>query len=364
MIPFIDLKSQYQRLEGRMQERFNRVMAHGQYIMGPEIQELEGVLASYVGTKHCIALSSGTDALLLALMALDVKPGDEVIVPDFSFFGTAEVVELLGAKCIFAEVDARTANLDPATLERLITPKTKAIMPVGLYGQCADMDEINAIARRHQLPVIEDAAQSFGAVYKGRKSLALSEIGCTSFFPSKPLGCYGDGGACFTNRDDLAQTMRELRVHGQAKRYYHTRLGVNARMDTLQAAFLVEKMSIFEEEVELRQEVADRYTTGLKGVVETPFVHGHNRSVWAQYTIQVDGRDTIIARLQELGVPTAVHYPLELSQQPVFPPERRAEARNPIATRLAKRVLSLPMHPYLSLADQTKVVEAVKKALQ
>lgn len=364
MIPFIDLKTQYKQLEAQMHRRFREVMEHGQYIMGPEVQELEKLLADYIGTKHCIALSSGTDAILLPLMALGIRPGDEIIVPDLSFFATAEMIEFMGAKSVFCDVDPRTYNMDPASLKKCITARTKAIMPVSLYGQCADMDEINAVAAQYGLPVIEDGAQSFGAIYKGKKSLALSTVGATSFFPSKPLGCYGDGGACFTDRDDLAQAMRELRIHGQSKRYVHTRIGVNARMDTLQAAFLIEKMSIFEREVELRQQVARRYDEGLRDVLTTPFVHAHNRSVYAQYSVLVDNRESILQRLSASGIPTAVHYPIELSKQPVFSHARQMESSNPVSASVASRVFSLPMHPYLLRDDQGKVIEAVKQALQ
>lgn len=364
MIPFIDLKTQYQQLEAQMQRRFRDVMEHGQYIMGPEVQELEKLLADYIGTKHCIALSSGTDALLLPLMALGIGPGDEVVVPDLSFFATAEMIEFIGAKSVFCDVDPRTYNMDPASLRKAITPRTKAIMPVSLYGQCPAMDEINAIAREHKLPVLEDGAQSFGATYRGKKSLALSTVGCTSFFPSKPLGCYGDGGACFTDDDELALAMRELRVHGQAKRYVHTRIGINARMDTLQAAFLIEKMSIFEREVELRQQVARRYDEGLRGVLATPHVEAENRSVFAQYSVLVSNREAVLQKLTAAGIPTAIHYPVVLSKQPVFSAARQAESNNPVATKVASQVFSLPMHPYLLRTDQDKVIEAVKHAVQ
>jgi UDP-2-acetamido-2-deoxy-ribo-hexuluronate aminotransferase len=363
MIPFIDLKSQYSRVEDQMLKRFKAVMEHGQYIMGPEIKELEDLLADYIGAKHCISLSSGTDALLIALMALDIGAGDEVIVPDLSFFGSAEVVEILGAKSIFCDVDPVTYNLDPLKLEGLITKKTKAIMPVSLYGQCADFDEINAIGSKFKIPVIEDGAQSFGAIYKNKKSLNLSLIGCTSFFPSKPLGCYGDGGACFTNDDSLALAMKELRTHGQSKRYVHSRIGLNARMDTLQAAFLVEKMKIFEDEVERRLEVARRYNEGLRDFVKVPFIKGDNRSVYAQYSVLVSNRDQVLAKLNEQGVPTAIHYPEVLSKQPVFDSKRQAESQNMIAKEISQKVFSLPMHPYLSEVVQKEIIEKVKKAV-
>ncbi|MBY0237350.1 MAG: DegT/DnrJ/EryC1/StrS family aminotransferase, partial [Burkholderiaceae bacterium] len=252
-MPFIDLKAQYQALKPSIDARIQKVLDHGQYIMGPEVKELEEKLAAYVGAKHCITVSSGTEALLIALMALDLQPGDEVITTPFTFAATAEVIVLLGGVPVFVDIQADTCNIDPQLIEAAITPKTRAIMPVSLYGQVCDMDEINAIAARHgNIPVIEDAAQSFGATYKGRKSCGLSTFGATSFFPSKPLGCYGDGGALFTNDDVLAQAAREIRVHGQSARYTHTRLGVGGRMDTLQCAVVLGKLERFDWEVEQR----------------------------------------------------------------------------------------------------------------
>ncbi len=360
---FIDLKTQSKRIETQLFARIKAVIEHGGFIMGPEVQELEQVLATYVGVEHALAVSSGTDALLIALMALGVTAGDEVITTPFSFFATAEVIALLGAKPVFVDIHPDTYNINPALIEAAITPKTKAIMPVSLYGQCADFDAINAIAARHNLPVIEDACQSFGATYKGKKSCGLTTIGCTSFFPSKPLGCFGDGGACFTNDADLAARMNEIRTHGQAKRYHHTSLGINGRLDTLQAAILLEKMAIFPEEVELRHEIAERYQRLLPVDVKKPTIEAHNTSVYAQYTIEVENREAIQAALQEKGIPTAVHYPSGLHEQPIFKTLYPGEQRYPITEHAARHVMSLPMHPYLTLEDQEKICAAVKACL-
>jgi len=360
---FIDLKTQSDRIEDRLIARLKTVLSHGAYIMGPEITELEKKLAHFTGVEHALTVASGTDALLIALMALNVGPGDEVITSPFSFFATAEVIALLGATPVFVDIDSDTYNIDAALIEAAITPKTKAIMPVSIYGQCADMDEINAIAKQYQLPVIEDAAQSFGAVYKDRPSCSLTTIACTSFFPSKPLGCYGDGGACFTNNDELALRMQEIRLHGQSKRYYHTRLGINGRFDTIQAAFLLEKMELFPEEIQLRQEVAQRYSQLLPKQVKKPSIKAYNTSVFAQYTIEVSERDTIQQKLQQLGIPTAVHYPVGLHNQPIIRelyPTNHAFIHTDAA---ASRVMSLPMHPYLTQADQQKICTALENVL-
>jgi UDP-2-acetamido-2-deoxy-ribo-hexuluronate aminotransferase len=364
---FIDLKAQYRRLKASIDARMQAVLDHGQYIFGPEVFELEEHLAARTGAKHCISCASGTDALLLALMALGIAPGDEVITSPFTFFATGEMIALLGAVPVFADIDPATYNLDPARIEAAITPRTRAIMPVGLYGQPPEMDAINAIAARHGLAVIEDAAQSFGALYRGRSSCNLSTIGCTSFFPSKPLGCYGDGGACFTSDDDLAAAMRELRNHGQDRRYHHTRIGINGRMDTLQAAVLLAKLDVFDEELLARSEAADRYNALLKNVAYMPRIAPHTTSAWAQYTIEVDHRDSIERAMRDAGIPTAVHYPLALHLQPVFAGMRQqfslGEGSFPHAERAAARVLSLPMHPWLTPKDAALVVDAVKSAV-
>lgn len=356
---FIDLQAQYCQLKGRIDARIRRVLDHGRYILGPEVTELEERLAKYVGVKHCIGVSSGTDALLVSLMALGIGPGDEVITTPFTFIATGETVVLLGAKPVFVDVDPRTYNLDPDLIEAAITPRTRAIMPVSLYGQCAEMDAINAIAQRHGLPVIEDAAQSFGATYKGRRSCALSTIGCTSFFPPKPLGCYGDGGACFTNDENLAARIRQLSVHGQDRRYHHPLIGINGRLDTIQAAVLLAKLEVFPREVEARERIGRRYTDRLADRVQVPYVEPYNKSVYAQYTIQVHARDELAEKLKEGGIPTAVHYPVPLTGQPALA-DPNAEVPN--ASAVSGRVLSLPMSPWLTESDQGTVIEQIRAA--
>lgn len=362
---FIDLKTQQNRIKAQLDANIAKVLAHGQYILGPEIVELEQKLAAYTGAKYCITVASGTDALLIALLALNIRPGDEVITSPFTFIATAEMIALAQAIPVFVDIDARTYNIDPAQIEAAITPRTKAIMPVSLYGQCADFDAIHAIAAKYNLPVIEDAAQSFGAEYKGRKSCNLSTIGCTSFFPSKPLGCYGDGGAIFTNDDSLAQTMSYIRVHGQDRRYHHPLIGVNGRMDTLQAAILLPKLEIFPEEVRLREQIGRRYSELLSARgIQTPYIEPHNLSVYAQYTILVKNRDAVQQKLQARGIPTAVHYPIPLNLQPVFAYLKKPKGSFPVAERVAEQVLSLPMHPYLSEKDQDMIVNAVCEAVE
>lgn len=361
---FVDLQAQYRRIQGEVQARIQAVLEHGRYIMGPEIAELEERLAAMVGVRHGIGVSSGTDALLIAMMALDIGPGDEVITTPFTFIATGEMIALIGARPVFVDIDPKTYNLDPEGIEAAITPRTRAIVPVSLYGQCADLDAINAIAERHGLPVIEDAAQSLGATYKGRQSCGLSTIGCTSFFPSKPLGAYGDGGACFCDDDALAARMRQIRDHGQDRRYHHIRLGLNGRLDTLQAAILLAKLSVFGDEVQARGRLGARYSELLAGApCVTPFIEPHNTSVYAQYTLQVDDREGVIARLGEQGIPTAVHYPIPLNHQPIFAEQGPPAGALPHAEAAAARVLSLPMHPYLSEADQQRVAGAVRSAL-
>lgn len=361
-IEFVDLKTQQRKILPELERRMKAVLQHGRYIMGPEIQELEEKLAAYVGGKHCIAVASGTDALLIALMALGVGAGDEVVTTPFSFVATGETIALLGAKPVFVDIDDRTYNLDPSLLEAAITPRTRAILPVSLYGQCAEFDAINAVAGKHGIPVIEDAAQSFGAGYRGRKSCALSGIGCTSYFPSKPLGCYGDGGACFTDDEELATKMRRIRVHGQDRRYHHSVLGINGRMDTLQAAVLLAKLGIFPDEVEARARIAARYGELLRDVVTTPYIEPHNTSVFAQYTVQVDHRDAVQEKLRDEGIPTAVHYPIPLHLQPVFAGLNLPVGSFPVSESVGKRVLSLPMHPYLTDVDLMRIASGVKKA--
>ncbi|MGJ7607617.1 DegT/DnrJ/EryC1/StrS family aminotransferase [Variovorax sp. LT1R20] len=358
MIEFIDLKTQQARIKDQIDAAIQRVLAHGQYILGPEVAELEEKLAAYTGAKHCITVANGTDALQIAQMALGIGPGDEVITPGFTYIATAETVALLGAKPVYVDIDPRTYNLDPALLEAAITPQTKAIVPVSLYGQCADFDAINAIAARHGIPVIEDAAQSFGATYKGRRSCNLSTIACASFFPSKPLGCYGDGGAIFTNDDELAKVMRQIARHGQDRRYHHIRVGVNSRLDTLQAAILLAKLEVFPEELELRQKVARSYKELLDGagVKGAPHIESHNTSAYAQYTVLTRNRDEVAAALNQAGIPTAVHYPIPLNKQPAV---HDADAKLPIGDEIAEQVISLPMHPYLNASDQEVIVKSL-----
>lgn len=358
---FIDLKSQYQRLKRDIDAGIERVLAHGQYILGPEVAELEEKLATYTGAKYCISVANGTDALQIAQMALGIGPSDEVITPGFTYIATAETVALLGAKPVYVDVDRRTYNLDPAQLEAAITPRTKAIIPVSLYGQCADYDTINAIAQKHGIPVIEDAAQSFGAMYKGKKSCNLTTIACTSFFPSKPLGCYGDGGAIFTNDDELAKVMRQIARHGQDRRYHHVRVGVNSRLDTLQAAILLPKLAVLDEEIAQRRQVAQRYTQllGQYGIGASPHIETHNTSAWAQYTIQVDCRQQVQEQLKAAGIPTAVHYPIPLNKQPAV---ADAHVYLPVGDAVAQKVTSLPMHPYLDEDSLQRVTQAVASA--
>jgi UDP-2-acetamido-2-deoxy-ribo-hexuluronate aminotransferase len=363
---FIDLKSQYRRIQPQVNDRIQAVLNHGQYILGAEHAELETRLAEYVGVKHCIGASSGTDTLLIALMALNIGPGDEVITSPFTFIATGEMIALAGARCVFVDIDPVTYNLDPRLIERAITPRTKAIMPVSLYGQCADFDAINAIASKHKLPVIEDGAQSFGARYNGKRSCGLSAIGSTSFFPSKPLGAYGDAGALFTNDDQLAKLMREIRVHGQDRRYHHPRLGLNGRLDTLQAAVLLAKLDIFEDEVAARSRIGARYSQLINAAIPavgTPRLREGCTSVYAQYTVEVLHRDKVEEAMKKLGIPTAVHYPIPLHLQPVFANLGYRVGDFPASEKVGERVLSLPMHPYLTDADQDKVVQALKEAV-
>ena len=364
-IEFIDLKAQYSALRDSVNARIQAVLDHGQYIMGPEVVELEQRLAEYTGARHCITCASGTEALLIALMALDLKPGDEVVTTPFTFVATAEVIALLGGVPVFVDVEPDTANIDATKIEAAITPRTRAIMPVSLYGQTSDMDAINAVASKHRLPVIEDAAQSFGATYKGRRSCNLSTIGCTSFFPSKPLGCYGDGGALFTSDDALAKAMREIRTHGQEKRYYHTRLGVGGRMDTIQCAVVLAKLERFDWEVASRSEMGRRYDALLQPLgprVKAVTVRSDRSSVYAQYTIRVREREKIQALLKTQGIPTAVHYPVPLHLQPAYR-VYGAEQHFQVAEELAEQVMSLPMHPDLDAATQDMIVRALEKTL-
>ena len=360
MLNFIDLAAQQARIKSQIDANIQTVLAHGHYILGPEVAELEAELAAYCGAKYCISCANGTDALQIALMALGVGHGDEVITPGFTYIATAETVALLGAKPVYVDIDEQTYNIDPAKIEAAITDKTKAIIPVSLYGQCADFDAVNAIAAKHKLPVIEDAAQSFGAIYKGTKSGNLSTIACTSFFPSKPLGCYGDGGAIFTNDEQLATVIRQTARHGQDRRYHHIRVGVNSRLDTLQAAILLPKLAILEEEMQLRQQVAQMYAIALQAAgLAAPFIELHNRSAYAQFTIRIQNRSAVQTALKEAGIPTAVHYPIPLNKQPAV----ASDVSLPVGDLVAEEVLSLPMHPYMTQEQVQQVVAALKSAL-
>ncbi|MGH8252862.1 MAG: DegT/DnrJ/EryC1/StrS family aminotransferase [Steroidobacteraceae bacterium] len=362
---FVDLKSQYAALRETINARIQRVLDHGQYIMGPEVEEMEDRLAVYTGAKHCISVASGTEALLIALMALDLKPGDEVITTPFTFAATAEMIVLLGGVPVLVDIEPDTCNIDASLIEAKINARTKAIMPVSLYGQCADMDEINAVAARHGgIAVIEDAAQSFGATYRGRKSGNLSTFGCTSFFPSKPLGCYGDGGAIFTSDDALAQAFREIRVHGQSGRYLHTRVGVGGRMDTLQCAVVLAKLERFEWELAQRRDLGARYASALAGVAGLRLltVRAGRDCVWAQYTLFVERRAEVQAALRAQGIPTAVHYPKPVHHQPAYA-GLAGPGLCPHSVRAAERVLSIPMSADLGFDQQDRVMAALEEAL-
>ena len=360
---FIDLKTRHQFIGDKINARIQKVMEHGQFILGPEVCEVEEKLAQYTGSKHCVTVSSGTDSLLIALMALGVGAGDEVITVPYTWISTAEVISLLGAKPVFVDVRPDTWNMDETLLEAAITDKTKAIMPVSIYGQCPDMDAINEVAKKYNLPVIEDAAQSFGATYKGKKSCNLSTIGSTSFFPSKPLGCYGDGGALFTNDDELAEKFRWIRVHGQERKHHHPILGINGRMDTIQAAILLEILEVFPDEVKKRENLGQAYSAGLANIegLETPSIGEDNTSVYAQYTILAEQREEIQKSLIEKEIPSVSYYSIPLHFQPVFENLGHKEGDFPVAEKVANQCLSLPMSPYLTQEDQSKVIDAIFK---
>ncbi len=358
---FIDLKKQYELIKNDVLSEINQVLDSGQFILGSKVKDLEAVLSEYLNVKHCIGVADGTKALLIALMALGVKAGDEVIVPAFTFIATGSMVAILGAKPVFIDIDPKTYNMNPALIEAAITTKTKAIIPVSLYGQCADIEAINQIANKHNLAVIEDAAQSFGATINGKKSGGLTTIGCTSFFPSKPLGCYGDGGACFTNDHDLAEKIRQIRIHGQDRRYHHAILGINGRLDTLQAAVLLSKMRIFKTEVIQREQIGRRYSELLSGTkCVVPYVAPGNLHVYAQYTISVEDRDGLVNHLNKLNIPTSIHYPIPLHKQPALAHFYDGQDLTH-SEYLSNHVVSLPMHPYLDEATQDLIVNSVKQ---
>ncbi|MFT7405572.1 DegT/DnrJ/EryC1/StrS family aminotransferase [Zhongshania sp.] len=356
---FIDLAAQQKVIKRSLDAGIARVLAHGRYILGPEVDELEARLAEYTGAKYCITCANGTDALQIAQMALGIGAGDEVITPGFGYIAAAETIALLSAKPVYVDVDERTYNLDPAKLEAAITSRTKAIMPISLFGQCADYDEINRIANKYNIPVIEDAAQSFGAVYKGRKSCNLTTVAITSFFPSKPLGCYGDGGAIFTNDEGLATKLRQIARHGQDRLYNHVHVGLNSRLDTIQAAVLLSKLEVFNEELERRSAVAESYSDAIRdaqmnlgvaegAVISLPNIESWNTSVYAQFTLRVSDRDAVRSRLQSYNIPTAIHYPVPIYQQPSV---CDAKYILPVCDQVSREVISLPMHPYLELAE-------------
>lgn len=356
-IPFIDLQSQYQAYKIDIDSAIQNVLETSQYIMGPVVKQFEENLANYVGVKHAIACSSGTDALMIALMSIDIKPGDEVITSPFTFIASGEVISLLGAVPVFVDIDADTYNIDAKLIESKITPKTKAIIPVSLYGQTADMDTINTIADKHNLVVIEDAAQSFGATYKGKKSCNLSRIGCTSFFPSKPLGCYGDGGALFTNDEAIAAKLRLILAHGSKKRYDHEVIGVNGRLDAIQAAVLDVKLKHFEDEVKKREEIGAKYIELLQNKkLKTPTIKEGRTSVYAQFTVQSENRDALIKHLNDNGVPTAIHYPTPLHLQKCYDSLAYKKGDFPVAEKASNEVFSLPMSPYLTSEQQAYIV--------
>ena len=368
---FINLKKQQDQilnsgisLKELIEKNISKVLNHGKFILGPEVEILERDLAEYVGVKHCIACASGTDALLISLMSLGIKENDEVITTPFSFFSTAEVIALLGAKPVFVDIDPQTYNLDPLKLEKAITSKTKTIIPVSLYGQPADFEKINQIATKYAIPVIEDAAQSFGSTHYGKKSCSLSTIAATSFFPSKPFSCYGDGGACFTNDNELANKIRRISKHGQTKRYFHTDIGINGRIDTIQAAILLAKFTTFKQEVISRQKIAEKYNKKLNdiGIKSTPNICSFNTSVYAQYTIQIEERERFQAQLKDKGIPTAVHYPTLLPDQPAIKNFSISETLDH-AKQASLKVLSLPMHPYLSEDDQNYIIMSLKEII-
>lgn len=357
---FIDLKTQYRTYQEAIDGAIRKVLDHGRFIMGPEVLELEEKLSAYVGVAHTVSCSSGTDSLLMALMALGVSRGDEVITTPFTWISTAEVIELLGAKSVFVDIEPETFNLDPSKLEEAITPRTKAIMPVSLFGLMADMEAIGTIAKKHNLPVVEDGAQSFGATLNGEKSCGVSLIGSTSFFPAKPLGCFGDGGALFTSDEGIAETLRAIRTHGGVKRHHHTHVGINGRLDTMQAAILIEKLRFFDKELALKSELATFYNAELQSFCKTPKIPLGYTHAWAQYTLMLEDRDEIAAKLKEEGIPTAVYYPKCLHEQPVFKNLGYAFGDFPCSEKASRSVLSLPMHAYLSQEDREKIIAAFK----
>ena len=362
-IDFANLQHQYQLYKADIDANIQAVLNKSNYIMGEEVQQLEAELQNFTGSKHAITCSNGTDALLLAMMAMDIQPGDEIITTPFTFMATAETIALMKATPVFVDIDETTFNIDPIKIEAAITDKTKAIMPVSLYGQPADMDEINDIAKKYNLKVIIDGAQCFGSTYKGEASPNCADIYTTSFFPAKPLGCYGDGGAVFTNNDHYAQKMKMMRVHGQNKRYYHKYIGMGGRLDTIQAAILLTKLPYYTEEIEGRNRVAQAYTEQLNGTVTTPQVKADRTSVWAQYTLRVQDRDQLQEKLKENGIPTAVHYPIPLHKQECFQYLGIKQGAFPVAEQVANEVMSLPMNPFLTGEEIKYVTDTLKASV-
>ena len=360
---FIDLKSQYQKYKAAIDERIHRVLDHGQFIHGPEVAELESALGAYVGCKHAITVASGTDSLEIALRALEIGPGDEVITVPFTWISTAEAIALVGAKPVFVDIDPLDFNIAVDQIEAAITPSTKALMPVSLFGQMPDYDAINAIAKKYNLPVIEDAAQSFGATQHGRRSCGVTTIASTSFYPAKPLGCYGDGGVLFTGAINIAIRMKAIRTHGGINRHFHDLVGMNGRFDTMQAAVILGKWPGYDEEVLARHRIGARYTELLKDVCETPQIRDGNTHVYAQYTLRVPNRDAFAEKLKAVGIPSAVYYPKCLHEQPVFAPLGYRYGDFPVSEAAALEVISLPLNPFLSESDQDRVVAAVRSAL-
>ena len=364
-IDFANLKIQHNLYKEEIEEAILKVARDCNFIMGSQIDELERNLEKFTGSKYAISCSSGTDALLLAMMALDIQPDDEIITTPFTFFATAETIAFLKAKPVFVDIDEQTYNIDPKRIEEKISSKTKAIIPVSLYGQPCDMDEINQIAKKYNLKVIVDGAQSFGSTYKGISDSNLGDISCTSFFPAKPLGCYGDGGALFTNNQQLATKIQSLRLHGQSIRYHHQYIGMGGRLDTIQAAVLNVKLKYYEKDLKLRQEVASKYTQALNAKnIETPFIKNDRTSAWAQYSIRVENRTELQTKLQNLGIPTAVHYPMPLHVQECFKYLNLKEGDFPISEKVSKEIMSLPMNPYVSDEEIEFIVENLAKELR
>ncbi len=359
-INFIDLKSQYQKYKEEIDSNIHEVLDSSGYIMGPKVASLEENLAQFVGVKHAISCSSGTDALILALMSIGIKPGYEIITTPFTFIATAEAIAFLGATPVFVDIDEETYNIDASLIEEKITSKTKAIIPVSLFGQISDMDAINTIAHKHDLIVIEDAAQSFGAEYNGHKSCALSDLATTSFFPAKPLGCYGDGGAVFTNSDELAKQIRIILNHGQTKRYVHSHIGINGRLDAMQAGVLNVKLKYFGEEIEQRQKIATQYNENLKNCI-LPIISQNNVSVWAQYCIRVSNRENVLKKCSDKGVPTGVYYPIPLHLQEVFEYLGYKKGDFPIAEKVSLDIMALPMSAFLTQEEQDYIMEVINE---